>query len=451
MRAAESLAGMTYPLARYLNVGRLVMDRLKFVEALARCPGDIVRAPVSRTVLYLVREPEMIKEVLINQARKVIKARGLQRSKYVLGEGLLTSEGEVHLRQRRLSQPAFHRQRLQNYGAAMVEFTARHRARLRPGEEVDLHQELMRLTLAVVGKTLFDSDIEGEAAYVGKALHDFFEAFPLMVIPGSERIEHLPLPRLKRSYASIKELDRIISDMIAARRREVEAGTDRGDLLSMLIAAQDTETDGGGMSDRQVRDECMTLMLAGHETTANALTWTYYLLSQHPEVEAKLHHELDTVLGDRLPTAEDFPRLPYCEKVLAESIRLYPPAWMMVRQVVEPLQLGRYTLLPGEVIGISPWVMHHDARYFPDPERFDPERFTPEAKASRPRFSYLPFSAGPRNCIGEHFAWLEGVLILATLSQRFRFELASGKRVEPLAQITLRPKHGMRMRVHLRG
>lgn len=473
MRATETLAGPSYPLARYINMARLMGDRLKFMQDVATYPGEIVRVPVSRTTLYLLREPEHVREVLVNQSRRTIKARGLQRSKFVLGEGLLTSEGDLHLRQRRLSQPAFHRQRLLSYGAAMIELAARHRERLGQGTgaegaradrgaaagpagpvepvPIELHQELMRLTLCIVGKTLFDTDIERDAGDIGGLLAAFFAAFPLVLLPGSEYIEKLPVPRLQRLRETTARLDALIYGMIAARRQEGPEERDHGDLLSMLIAAQDTEADGGTMSDRQLRDECVTLMLAGHETTANALTWTYFLLSQHPAVEARLHRELDQVLGGRLPEVADAPKLVYCEQVLAESIRLYPPAWMMTREVIEPLQLGTYTLLPGEIVAVSPWILHHDARFFPEPERFDPDRFLPAAKASRPRYSYIPFSSGPRNCIGEHFAWLEGVLLLATLSQRWRFELAPGQRVEPHAEITLRPRYGMRMLAHPRG
>lgn len=449
--STETLAGPTYPLARYINMGRLLRDRLKFIQAVARYPGELVRVPVSRHLLFLLREPEHVKEVLITQAKKVIKARGLQRTKLILGEGLLTSEGELHLRQRRLSQPAFHRQHLAGYGATMVELAARHREELlaaaSSGEAVELHQSLMRLTLAIVGRTLFNTDTEGESKEVSHTLEAFFAAFPLVLLPGSETFERLPLPRLVRMREAIARLDELIYSMIAARRAD---GRDHGDLLSMLMAAVDSEADGGTMSDRQLRDECVTLMLAGHETTANALTWTYYLLSQHPGVAARLHDEIDRVLGGKLPTTADAPRLAYCEQVFAESMRLYPPAWMITREVSEPLQLGPYTMQPGEILGISPWVLHRDPRFFPDPDRFDPDRFLPENKASRPRFSYIPFSAGPRNCIGEHFAWLEGVLLLATLSQRLRFELVPGQRIEPQAEITLRPRYGMKVRVRAR-
>ena len=284
----------------------------------------------------------------------------------------------------------------------------------------------MQLTLAIVGKTLFDSDIEVDAAEVGVALESFMRSFTFLMLPGIEYLEKLPLPPVKRIRQSVETLDRIIYQMIAERR---QSGRDHGDLLSMLITAQDDQGDGSGMTDRQLRDECVTLMLAGHETTSNALTWALYLLSQNPAVEAKLHAELDAVLGDRSPTPADLPQLTYTEKVFAESMRLYPPAWMMARRVIEPLQLGEHTLPVGCMVFLSPWAVHHDARQFPDPYRFDPERFTPEAKAARHRFAYFPFSGGPRNCIGEGFAWTEGILVLAALTRRWRFRLSPTQKV----------------------
>ncbi len=435
-----------YPLTNWVNFCRIQTSRLGFVKAMAS-HGDLVTTRLGPYRMYFVGDPDCIKEVLVTQARKVVKGRGLERAKRMFGEGLLTSEGELHLRQRRLSQPAFQRQRILTYGTAMVDFTRRYVESLQPGEFRRLDRDLMRLTLAIAGKTLFDSDIERDAAEVGQALDAFMGSFQFLMLPFLEYLEKLPLPPVRRLRESVATLDRIIYQMIAERR---QSGRDHGDLMSKLLAAQDEQGDGAGMTDRQLRDELVTQMLAGHETTSNGLTWTLFLLSQYPACEARLHAELDAVLGGRAPTPADLPRLVYTEKVFAESLRLFPPAWVLARRVIEPLQLGEHTLPVGSLAVISPWMVHHDARLFPAPDRFDPERFTPEAKAARHRFAYFPFSAGPRNCIGEGFAWAEGVLVLATLAQRWKFRLAAGQRVVPEPLITLRPKYGMRMQVHPR-
>jgi cytochrome P450 len=329
----------------------------------------------------------------------------------------------------------------------MVEFAARYRDGLRDGEERDVLREMMRLTLGIVGKTIFDSDIERESVEVGRALDDFIDSFMFLVLPGFSLLEKLPLPAVRRLASARRGLDGVIYRMIAERRR---SGRDHGDLLSMLIAATDAENDGGKMSDEQLRDECVTIMLAGHETTANALTWTLYLLSQHPAIETRLLSVIDSTLGDRLPTVADLPRLGYVEQVLAEALRLYPPAFALARLIIEPVELDGYTMEPGALAIVPTWAIHRHPRYYPDPLRFDPERFTAEARAARPRFVYLPFGHGPRNCIGEHFAWMEGVLLLSTLLQRFQFRLVPGQRVEEASQLTLRPKYGMRMRIGTR-
>jgi cytochrome P450 len=366
----------------------------------------------------------------------------------LLGTGLLTSEGDVHLRQRRLAQPAFHRQRVAAYGATMAAYAAARRDRWRSGATVDVHQEMMALTLAIAGKTLFDADVEHEAAEIGAALATTFQSFHFgFFLPFGELLERLPLPATLRFRKARARLDATIYRMIDERRR---SGADRGDLLSMLLLAQDTEGDGGGMTDLQLRDEAMTIFLAGHETTANMLTWTWYLLSQHPDVEARLHAEVDAALGDRLPTANDLARLPYSRMVLAEAMRLYPPAWIIGRRALGPFEAAGYEIPARSIILASQYVTHRDARWFPDPERFDPERFTPEQQAARPKFAYYPFGGGPRVCIGEQFAWMEGVLVLATIAQRWTLRLVPGHPVALQPIITLRPKFGMRMTVEAR-
>lgn len=419
-------------------------DPVNFLLDIARCYGDIAHFKFGPYDLFLLNHPDYIKEVLVTNHRNFVKSRALEMAKRLLGEGLLTSEGDFHLRQRRLAQPAFHRQRIAAYGEVMTYYGAQLRARWQDEATLDIAQEMMRLTLAIVGKTLFDADVESEADEIGEALTIAVNMFSRVTLPFAEVVEKLPLPSNRRFFKARERLDATIYRMIYERRSK---DIDRGDLLSMLLLAQDTEGDGGRMTDVQLRDEAMTLFLAGHETTANALTWTWYLLSQHPDVEAKLHAELDAVLGNKLPTVDDLPQLPYTDKVFKESMRLYPPAWAMGRRVLNDFEIGSYVIPTNSIVVMSQFVMHHDPRYFPDPYTFDPERWTPEAQATRPKFSYFPFGAGPRQCIGESFAWMEGILIIATLAQQWKMRLVPDHPIELLPRITLRPKHGMRMRL----
>ena len=431
-----------------LNALRLGRDPLAFLTALTREYGEIARVPLGPETLYLFNHPDLVRDVLVTNHRNFHKGRGLERAKMLLGTGLLTSEGDFHLRQRRLAQPAFHRQRVAGYGATMASYAAARRDRWQSGAVLDAHKEMMALTLAIVGKTLFDSDVEHEAAEIGAALTTTFQAFNFgFFLPFGELLEHLPVPSTLRFRKARSRLDATIYRMIEERRR---SSADRGDLLSMLLLAQDTEGDGGGMSDVQLRDEAMTIFLAGHETTANALTWTWYLLSQHAAVEARLHAEIDSALGGRLPTADDLPLLPYTRMVLAESMRLYPPAWILGRRALGPFEANGYEIPPRSIVLMSPYVTQRDARWFPDPERFDPERFSPERQAERPKFAYFPFGGGPRVCVGEQFAWMEGVILLATIAQRWRLRLVRGHPVALQPIITLRPKYGMAMRLESR-
>ena len=430
------------PIFPTISVFAFRRDPIKFLTNLIEQYGDLVYFEFGPQPMLLVNNPDHIRDVLVTHNRKFMKGEGLQRAKRLLGEGLLTSEGEFHLRQRRLAQPAFHRQRIASYATTMVEYAARTCGEWRAGETRDVAREMMRLTLAIAGKTLFDSDVEGEADEIGKALTTTFELFNSLTLPFGQLLDRLPLPASRRFQRARERLDATVYRIINERRA---SGEDRGDLLSMLIAARDEEGDGSGMTDEQLRDEAMTIFLAGHETTANALTWTWYLLSQHPDIEARFHAEVDEVLKGGLPTAEDFPRLRYTEMVFAEAMRLYPPAWLIGRRALGDHQIEGYKVPARSILLISPYVTHHDARFFPDPFRFDPERWTPEARESRPKFSYLPFGGGPRVCIGESFAWMEGALVLATIAQRFRMRLAPGHPVEMRPLVTLRPKHGMRM------
>ena len=422
-------------------------DSLGFVTRAAREHGDVVRWRLGAERMALLSHPDDARDVLVTNARRFRKGRGLERAKLLLGEGLLTSEGDFHLRQRRLAQPAFHRERVAGYGDAMVRDAMRARDRWRAGETIDASHEMSRLTLAVVGKTLFDADVEEEAPEIGEALTAALGSFGFAVLPLGGLLQRVPfLPPVRRFNRARARLDATIYRIIAEHRA---AGRDRGDLLSMLLAAQDDEGAGGGMTDLQLRDEAMTIFLAGHETTANALAWSWYLLSQHPEAEARLHAELDAAVGARPPTAADLPRLPYARMVLAESMRLYPPAWVIGRRATEPYAVRGETLPARTVVLVSPWVLHRDPRWWPEPEAFRPERWADDA-AERPRLAYLPFGAGTRVCIGEQFAWMEGVLLLATIAQRWRLRLVAGHPVVPQAIITLRPRHGLRMVVEAR-
>ena len=438
----------TLPGARLFDYIAFRRDPLRFLTQLTRDYGDVAQFHMGPQRVFILNHPDLIKDALVTHQDAFMKGRALQRAKRLLGEGLLTSEGAHHRRQRRLAQPAFHRQRIESYAAVMVDYAARHAGRWQDGDTIDVAHEMMRLTLAIVGKTLFDAEVESEAGEIGGALTDIMELFQMLLLPYSEYLEKLPLPQTRKFQRARARLDAVIYRIIEERR---QGGGDRGDLLSMLLLAQDEEGDGGGMSDEQLRDEVMTIFLAGHETTANALAWTWYLLSQHSEVESKLHAEIDTVLENtRLPTAEDLPRLPYAEMVLAESMRLYPPAWTIGRLALKDFQAGEYVVPAGSLVLMSQFVMHRDARFYPDPLRFDPERWTPAAKETRPPYSYFPFGGGPRRCVGEGFAWMEGVLLIATIARHWRMRLLPNHPVVEHPRLTLRPKHGIRVTLEQR-
>ena len=439
------------PKARYPGELMLALTRrpLDFLPALVRDHGDIAAFHIGRQPIVLLTHPDLIRDVLVTHARQFHKGRGLERAKILIGEGLLTSEGDFHLRQRRLAQPAFHRARIAAYGEIMATYAERRGSRWRDGQVLDISREMAAYTLAVVGKTLFDADIEGEAHEIGEALGAAIAAFNYSVLPLGELLMKLPIPAANRFRRGRERLDATIYRMIEERRI---SGTDRGDLLSMLLLAHDTEGDGSGMSDRQLRDEAMTLLLAGHETTANLLTWTFYLLSTHPDAEAHLHAELREA-GDAPLGADEMARLPYTRAVIAEAMRLYPPAWIVGRRALTEYDVGEFTIPARSLILMSQWIVHRDARWWPDAERFRPERWLAGGSAldpARPKFSYFPFGAGTRVCIGEQFAWMEATLALATFARRWRLRLADGHRVVPQPIVTLRAKHGMRMVTHAR-
>jgi cytochrome P450 len=423
-------------------VGNLYAFRkspLSFLSKMAREYGDLVYFKVARQHMYLVNHPDYVREVLVNNQSNFIKSRALQRAKVLLGEGLLTSEGQQHLRQRRLVQPAFHRERLAGYAAAMSAGAVRWRDRWQAGSTLDISTEMPHLTLSIVAKTLFSADVESEASEIGEAMTTVLQMFRLLLMPFAEYLEKLPLPHVRRFEKARARLDATIYGLIRERRK---SGVDTGDLLSMLLFAQDDES---GMTDEQVRDEALTLFLAGHETTANALTWTWYLLSQHPEIERRLHDEIDAVLGHRAPDFADVAQLRYAEMILAEALRLYPPAWAIGRKAKGAFEVGGVEVPAESICILCPYLVHRDPRWFPEPEKFDPERWTPEARDARPKFSYFPFGGGARVCIGERFAWMEGVIVMAAIAQKWRLRLQPGQRVEPLPLITLRVKNGLRM------
>ncbi|MBL0211310.1 MAG: cytochrome P450 [Holophagaceae bacterium] len=430
------------PTLPWTNLLRMRKDTLGFFTELHRTYGDVAHFRMGPSHFHLVNHPDLNREVLVTQARKVRKGLGLQRAKILLGEGLLTSEDQAHLKQRRMMQPAFHHRKIATYAELMVAHTLSLREAWQDGQAIDLFHEMTGITLAIVAETLFGSDVRAESDEIGEALTTVIGAFNALTNPFAQVLLKLPLPYTKRIEGAIRRLNETIYRVIRERR---ESGAEEGDLLGMLLSARDEDGDGSRFSDLQVRDETMTLFLAGHETTANALTWTWYLLSQNPDVEARFHAEVDEVLRGRTPTFEDVPALNYTEMVFAESMRLLPPVWGFGRQAVEDFELGGYRIRKDSLLILSEWVMHRDPRWWPDPEHFDPLRFTPEQKAARNKFTYFPFSHGPRNCIGEPFAWMEGVLILATLAQKWRLSLVPGHPVVLDPLFTLRPKHGMKM------
>ena len=397
--------------------------------------GGMARFRLGFQRVYLLSKPEYIADALVRHNNDMVKSRGLRMAKNVLGEGLLTSEGDLHDRQRRLVQPAFRHERIASYAAMMPGRARSMTERWRDGEVVDIHKEMMGLTMGIVAKALFGAEVESKAEEVAESLEAFLKNFNRVTNPLAPLLERLPLPSNRRFRRGKERLDALIYRVI----REGE-GKPEGSLLSALVAAR-----GDGTTDLQIRDEMVTLFLAGHETTANALTWGWYLLSQNPRAEARLHEELDSVLDGRLPEPDDVPRLGYTAKVLTESMRLYPPAWVVGRQTLRETEIGGHRIPAKSLLLMSQYVMHHDPKHFPDPERFDPDRWTPEMKASLPRFAYFPFGGGPRACIGEPFAWSEGILLMATIARDWRMSLLPGHRVALLPRLTLRPRYGMKM------
>jgi cytochrome P450 len=417
-------------------------------QHLAEKYGDIAHYKIGRHHIVFLNHPEYIREVLVVQNDNFIKERTVQRTRMLLGEGMITSEDAEHRAQRQVAQPAFHRQRIQEYAAAIVDEAARARASWKDGEQRDIAIDMMHLTLKIVARTLFAADLQDEVLELADAINRIMGLYNFLVmLPAAEWLVHLRPPGLAAFVRARKRIDAVLYRMIDAHRRR---GGNGGSLLDLMLAASSDES-RSDEGQQALRDQVITIFLAGSETVANALVWTWYLLSQNPDCERRCHEEVDSVLQGRLPTAEDIPRLRYVEMVMAESMRLYPPAWAMGRYARNDFQLGDFRLPARTTVLISQFVTHRDPRYFPDPLRFDPERFTTEAKSKRAKFTYFPFGAGVRQCIGESFAWMEGVLVLAAFLQKWRLRLVPGQRVEPQPLITLRPKYGMRMQIEGRN
>ena len=427
------------------NLREFRKDFLDFLTLCARDYGDIVPLRLGLKRIILVNRPEFIEQILVSDYQNFIKSYIPRFLAPVLGNGLLLSEGDFWRRQRRMTQPAFHRNRIAAYGRIMVQFTSRMISNWQAGETRDIHDELMSLTSEIVAKTLFDADLK-ETKEVRDGIEAVMNNFTsrresLLTFPDS--FPTLGNLRLRRA---VQSFDDIIYGFIKQRR---DSGEDRGDLLSILLHMSD-EDDGSRMNDKQVRDEAVTLFLAGHETTANALAWTWYLLSRHPTVEARLVDEVKTALGGRSPTVEDLPNLRYTEDVVSEVLRLYPPAYFLSREAVKDFRLGNYQIPAGTTFLISQWVTHRDPRLFESSDQFIPERWANGLAKRLPKCSYFPFGAGPRTCIGSSFAMMESVLILATIAQKFWFTIDANQCIQPRPTVTLRPKHGVKATLKVR-
>jgi cytochrome P450 len=420
---------------------------LALLPELAARYGDLVHFRVSGQHVYLANHPDYVHQLLVTQRAHLTLSRRHRMARRLLGNGLLTSDGELHRRQRRLLQPAFRPHSVERHGPTVTAQTQLLSEQWQAGTVLDMRAAMMQLTLAIVAEALFGTDLRTQATRFLDALEQVTALFDRATNPFAELLWRLPLPANRRFLRARACLDETVTRMIEARR----AGpADRHDLLTLLLQARDVEGDAQGMSDAQVRDEVMTILLTGHETTATALTWTWHLLAQHPAVQDRLGAELDAVLGRRAPTAADLERLPFTRRVLLESLRLYPPSWVLGQEVAVELALGGYVLPVGSLVLVSQYVLHRDRRFFPEPAHFDPDRWGRDGPATMPTFAYFPFGGGPRTCIGEPFAWLELTLIPATLAQRWRMRPVAGEAVEPWPHVTLRPKGGLCLAVERR-
>lgn len=416
-------------------------DRLGFLTGVAREQGDVVRLRLGPYDGWLLTHPEQVHEVLVTHADRFQKGPVLQRARVVLGDGLLTSDTETHHRHRRLVQPAFHSKRIAGYAATMIEQASVATKRWAPGVPIDVHAETVRITLASAGRTLLGTDVDDhDVATVEHALGDLLSAYKLAFLPFGWRLQALPFGPVRRLHRGRDALHGLVDRVVAQRRAN---GSDAGDLLSALVHGVGSEQ----LSDAEIRDHAVTLLLAGHETTANALAFAFHLLAGAPEVESRVQAEVDDLLGaDDLPRPEHAEQLPLCRAVFAEALRLYPPAWLMGREAIADYPVNGNTVGAGELALLSQWVTHRDARWWPEPDSFLPDRWLDGSARDRPRWAYFPFGAGLRRCIGEGFAWTEGVLALATIARCWRLLRVPERpvRLDPL--ITLRPKNGVWLR-----
>lgn len=417
-------------------------DVVGFFDASKEAYGDVVRFRLPGNDVFFLQNPRDIETVLLTSRANFVKHSFFWKHvTAIFGKGLLTSEGDFWLKQRRLAAPAFHPDRIASYGQVMTEFTERHVSKWRDGEVRDVHQDMMHLTMEIVSKTLFDVAVDEDVQQIERSFDAVISEIAKRFRRPFRIPDAVPIPGNLRYNRGVAVLDRLVRRILADR--QARPG-DRGDLLSMLLAARDD--DGRPMSDRQLRDELITLFVAGHETTAISLSWSFFLLSKNPAVEERLFAEIRESLGGRLPVVADVPRLRYTQAVFQESIRLYPPAYVIGREALSDCVIGGYRVPARATIYFSPWVLHRDRRWFESPGEFRPERWLDGSTAGLPKYAYIPFGGGPRICIGERFATMEAVLIVATILRRFRLEMAGPDPV-PLQSITLRPQGGPRMRI----
>jgi cytochrome P450 len=417
-------------------------DQLRFIERLNHEYGDVVWARFLYVPAIFLYHPDDIEYVLVTNPKNFIKSMSLRSNFFqrLVGNGLLTSQGDQWKRARRLSQPAFHRERVASYGDTMVNYTNRLTAKWQEGETRDIHTDMMRLTLEIVVQCLFSADVSHDVDDVGATLKELVKPFAAQATLKWILNNRLPTPTHLRFHRLAKKIDDVVYRIISERRA---TGKDEGDLLSMLLAARDE--DGSQMSDRQLRDEVMTLFLAGHETTALTLAWSWYLLGTHPEAERKFHAELDEVLGGRAATAADLPRLKFTEQIAKESMRLYPPAYGLGREAIDDCEIGGYLVPAGTQVFMFQWATHRDSRFYDEPLSFCPERWTEDFIERLPKYAYFPFGGGPRVCIGASFAMMEIILCLATIGQKWRLELVPDHPVSISPAMSLRPKDGIKV------
>jgi len=437
-------ANLPGPRNPWLAYAALYRDPLGYLTRAARKHGDVVHIKIGRKSDFLLNHPDLVRAALLDHEnlRRCVH-RPLRR---VLGKGLLTCRGERHKKQRALLQPMFTRERIVALGDVMVGEITRRTDRWREGATLDMAPEMLELAISIAGKALFDVDFSSKAAGLRDALVTVLQAtrFNNLAV-ASKQFEKLSLPIHRRFARAAEKLETEIRAIIAERQKGASEGPD---LLSIMVRLQ--KQSRKGLTEQKIRDQILTFLMVGHETTATALMWTWYLLSENPEVAKKLYSEVDHVLGDRLPSGQDCDRLPYTRMVFAESMRLYPPVWLLTRRAVGDVKINGFVIRSGSYVHLSPFVMHRDPRYFPEPERFDPERWTPEAVAARPKFSYFPFGGGSLQCIGEGFGWMQGVLTIATLARRWQMRLVPGHRIELGPHITLRSRYGMPMKLERR-